>query len=367
MYHHHHHDNYYYQTLALLIAAIITITILTPPACIASANNINNNNRGNNDDDGQDRLPDVRSFHLRPSLTHRVATVAMDNVHCSFRFSTLESPSSSSSCDRMPQLNRHQQQQRKSEHSAPSTRKDYGALLRRIASDGSCVQRTYDYWTYRLCAGEDVVQYRGRSEKFLLGKYRGVQSVDEVSYENGEMCPGNVRRSMLVKYVCGERNELLELAEPSTCTYRAVVSHPELCPTGGDAGTDKDNPFERYTDASGGRSAFTQSGAMRDEDTWVMMIEKTAVDGRYVCTVRRALQDVKPHSSVCFDHFALSIASGGSALPLQTVVARHANRRRFDHGELVFLDAMEEVMTNDDTFDGSLEYLRAETSRAQLG
>jgi len=43
------------------------------------------------------------------------------------------------------------------------------------------------------------------------------------------MCWGGPARKLNVKFVCGEKEEILDVFEPSRCVYEATIEHPGAC------------------------------------------------------------------------------------------------------------------------------------------
>jgi len=48
-------------------------------------------------------------------------------------------------------------------------------------------------------------------------------------FDHGQWCPGGPDRSLRVRFECGPKEELLDVTEPSRCTYAASLTHPAAC------------------------------------------------------------------------------------------------------------------------------------------
>jgi hypothetical protein len=192
------------------------------------------------------------------------------------------------------------------------------------------------------------VQRHG-DDVYILGNYQE-RNKDIQTYMNGTVCHINGRdhvRKTAVKFMCSPQIELVSLAEPEPCSYSAVFTHPKLCEDG--------LPFERYfaPERSGGTSDHVRASPY---DHWLLTLEKDA-DDRYICTLTTTLRDLKPKATTCFSNFVMEIQNA-PATSYSEVIARHSNRMQLEKIEYK-VNGLK--VTNDDEFDGSLEFLRVRT------
>ena len=50
-----------------------------------------------------------------------------------------------------------------------------------------------------------------------------------VEYVGGQSCWNGIERRLVVDFECGEKEEIVNLVEPSTCRYKAVMKSPCFC------------------------------------------------------------------------------------------------------------------------------------------
>jgi protein kinase C substrate 80K-H len=90
-------------------------------------------------------------------------------------------------------------------------------------------------YKYELCWFDKIKQQDLNSEYdsgVSLGKWEGwVDGSDPKSmrFTNGQMCWNGPARSTTVQLECGPVNEIIEVEEPSTCTYVMKVRTPAVC------------------------------------------------------------------------------------------------------------------------------------------
>eukprot|EP00924_Labyrinthula_sp_SR-Ha-C_P014637 snap_masked-scaffold_34-processed-gene-3.23-mRNA-1 protein AED:1.00 eAED:1.00 QI:0/-1/0/0/-1/1/1/0/374 len=107
-------------------------------------------------------------------------------------------------------------------------------VLERIS--GLCITQTFDYWSYKICFEQSIVQFRG-DNTFDLGSYSETLSTDEAEYvgevfSHGTRCESSgelKERSSVVEFYCGSKLEILMMEEVETCEYLFHVSAPIVC------------------------------------------------------------------------------------------------------------------------------------------
>merc|ERR1719330_901014 len=89
-----------------------------------------------------------------------------------------------------------------------------------------CVNKKIDKDKYEICFFGQAKQ--GAVKLGSFDKWdREVPSV--MLYANGQRCHGGPARSLRVQMVCGLEAKLLDVLEPSRCSYEASVAHPSVC------------------------------------------------------------------------------------------------------------------------------------------
>ena len=74
-------------------------------------------------------------------------------------------------------------------------------------------------------------------------------------FADGAHCWNGPPRSLTVAVVCGARDELTGVAEPSRCEYRATLATPAACGEGEEAGAVAEVDAARRVLEGGGRDA----------------------------------------------------------------------------------------------------------------
>jgi len=93
-----------------------------------------------------------------------------------------------------------------------------------VALQDKCLEYQTSEYTYKLCFFKDAKQ--GHT---TLGRWEGFGSPLEAKFTNGDMCYGGPARSLIVNFECGAEEAVLDMNEPSRCTYQATVKHPGAC------------------------------------------------------------------------------------------------------------------------------------------
>uniref|UniRef100_A0A674B7A7 Endoplasmic reticulum lectin n=1 Tax=Salmo trutta TaxID=8032 RepID=A0A674B7A7_SALTR len=127
-----------------------------------------------------------------------------------------------------------------------------GDLLDPLFKQNSCSYRIESYWTYEVCHGKHVRQYHEEKEtgqikvqEYVLGSMTKSTESSRQKYKcqltpyypvlmaHGTACvlKQNTPRSTNVLYVCHPeaKNEILSIAEVTTCEYEVVVLTPLIC------------------------------------------------------------------------------------------------------------------------------------------
>jgi len=116
---------------------------------------------------------------------------------------------------------------------------------------GKCAMGNKEGWGYEVCLGSQVRQFIGglNGQSYNLGSFKGFAEENteiEHLYEDGssEGCQQKNRKA-IVKFVCGGKYEIGSISEPDLCTYKIIVSIPELCghPKFGTIQTSSEQPW----------------------------------------------------------------------------------------------------------------------------
>jgi len=70
---------------------------------------------------------------------------------------------------------------------------------------------------------------RASQDSVSLGNWKEWTGPRSAVFDQGTMCWGGPARKLNVNFVCGEKEEILDVFEPSRCVYEATVEHPGAC------------------------------------------------------------------------------------------------------------------------------------------
>eukprot|EP00416_Gambierdiscus_australes_P018629 CAMPEP_0171063680 /NCGR_PEP_ID=MMETSP0766_2-20121228/5816_1 /TAXON_ID=439317 /ORGANISM="Gambierdiscus australes, Strain CAWD 149" /LENGTH=426 /DNA_ID=CAMNT_0011519623 /DNA_START=25 /DNA_END=1305 /DNA_ORIENTATION=- len=87
-----------------------------------------------------------------------------------------------------------------------------------------CVSKHDGQYDYKICFFDDAKQ-----DSVLLGRWKAWVGPKQASFSDGHMCPGGPARELNVFFECGSAEEVLDVSEPSRCSYQAHVAHPGAC------------------------------------------------------------------------------------------------------------------------------------------
>ncbi|CAE7324459.1 PSL4 [Symbiodinium sp. CCMP2456] len=90
--------------------------------------------------------------------------------------------------------------------------------------DGRCIEKSIGEYKYKICFFDDAKQ-----DSTSVGRWKGWEAPGLATFDAGQYCPGGPERSLKVKFQCGSKEELLDVSEPSRCTYEAQLKHPAAC------------------------------------------------------------------------------------------------------------------------------------------
>lgn len=92
----------------------------------------------------------------------------------------------------------------------------------------TCVQKQLDGKEYKICFFGDAKQ-----GSVSLGSFEGWDTAASnelvLRFTQGQRCPAGPTRSLKVRLTCGSQNDLIDISEPSLCTYQAVATSPNAC------------------------------------------------------------------------------------------------------------------------------------------
>lgn len=93
----------------------------------------------------------------------------------------------------------------------------------------SCYEGHVDKYVYKVCPFDKASQVDGGHET-SLGSWEGFDATgSQMKFTMGEHCWQGPSRSMTVQVVCGVKEELSRVAEPSRCEYTARLTTPAGC------------------------------------------------------------------------------------------------------------------------------------------
>jgi len=87
-----------------------------------------------------------------------------------------------------------------------------------------CISKTIGEYKYEICFFEEAKQ-----DSTSVGNWKRWESSGVAIFDDGQYCPGGPARSLRVVFECGPGEELIDVSEPSRCTYQASITHPAAC------------------------------------------------------------------------------------------------------------------------------------------
>ncbi|PRW59454.1 glucosidase 2 subunit beta [Chlorella sorokiniana] len=92
-----------------------------------------------------------------------------------------------------------------------------------------CFKAQVDKYTYEVCPFSKASQKEGHSST-SLGTWSGLEeNGTRMAFKNGQGCWQGPARSITVTLLCGKREHLAHVAEPSRCEYTADLETPAAC------------------------------------------------------------------------------------------------------------------------------------------
>eukprot|EP00823_Brevimastigomonas_motovehiculus_P001248 TRINITY_DN1175_c0_g1_i1.p1 TRINITY_DN1175_c0_g1~~TRINITY_DN1175_c0_g1_i1.p1 ORF type:complete len:242 (-),score=75.04 TRINITY_DN1175_c0_g1_i1:132-857(-) len=108
---------------------------------------------------------------------------------------------------------------------------DFGKQMEYRSFLGNCYSFTQKQYTYSMCPYDKAEQKEGGSST-SLGKWKGWMAnadAPTMEFTEGQKCWQGPARSLSTKLVCGSKNEVLSVDEPSKCVYAMVFATPAAC------------------------------------------------------------------------------------------------------------------------------------------
>jgi len=90
-----------------------------------------------------------------------------------------------------------------------------------------CIEKKIEEYKYKVCFFKDAKQ-----DNINVGKFKEWESWNVVLFDKGAYCPGGPHRSFRARFQCGPKLELVDISEPSRCTYEGAMTHPGACTEG---------------------------------------------------------------------------------------------------------------------------------------
>jgi len=97
-------------------------------------------------------------------------------------------------------------------------------LLAYSSLDGKCISKQVAEYNYEACFYKSAKQGH-----MSIGTWKHWEKPHIALFDDGTTCPGGPARSLRVKMRCGSSEEIVDVAEPSRCTYEAIMTHPAAC------------------------------------------------------------------------------------------------------------------------------------------
>lgn len=106
---------------------------------------------------------------------------------------------------------------------------DYGPAKEFLHLVDECLEVKVNQYTYKLCAFDKAEQVE-RGSGTSLGKWEGFKdNYTKMSFTGGATCWNGPARSLEVNLLCGSKDVLSKVEEPSRCEYVAELHTPAAC------------------------------------------------------------------------------------------------------------------------------------------
>ncbi|KAL2557108.1 Glucosidase 2 subunit beta [Forsythia ovata] len=106
---------------------------------------------------------------------------------------------------------------------------DFGKEKEFYSFYGHCYESKQNKYVYKICPYKQATQVEGHSTTRLGSWEKFEESYGIMLFSNGDHCWNGPNRSLKVKLICGLKNEVTDIGEPSRCEYVALLSTPALC------------------------------------------------------------------------------------------------------------------------------------------
>eukprot|EP00475_Leptophrys_vorax_P005349 TRINITY_DN13244_c0_g1_i1.p1 TRINITY_DN13244_c0_g1~~TRINITY_DN13244_c0_g1_i1.p1 ORF type:complete len:532 (+),score=192.93 TRINITY_DN13244_c0_g1_i1:29-1624(+) len=109
--------------------------------------------------------------------------------------------------------------------------KDFGVDHEFSLWADKCVSVKVKQYDYEVCPYKDSKQKEGHSST-SLGNYEGWKEGEKYKtmlFTRGQKCWNGPHRSATVKFVCGDKDEVISADEPSVCAYEMILKTPVAC------------------------------------------------------------------------------------------------------------------------------------------
>jgi len=87
-----------------------------------------------------------------------------------------------------------------------------------------CISKKLDEYQYEFCFFK-----KAKQDSISIGDWKRWEAPGVAVFDDGRHCPGGPSRSLRVRFLCGSKEEIGEVTEPSRCTYEATMTHPGAC------------------------------------------------------------------------------------------------------------------------------------------
>ena len=92
-----------------------------------------------------------------------------------------------------------------------------------------CAQLQVASYLYSICIFGDAKQDQTKLGNWKYDPSRDYSLNHTVEYLGGQRCWNGIERKLVVDFKCGEKEEIVSITEPSTCSYYAIMKSPCFC------------------------------------------------------------------------------------------------------------------------------------------
>lgn len=87
-----------------------------------------------------------------------------------------------------------------------------------------CIKKKVNEYNYEVCFYK-----KAKQDSTTIGNWKHWEESHVALFDKGTYCHGGPHRSLRVRFECGYYEDILDIGEPSRCSYEATIAHPAAC------------------------------------------------------------------------------------------------------------------------------------------